>query len=197
MMLRRRIALGAVATLAACQLGSRHDSRAGGNGRFGIGTAATAQQIALVDVDVSPNGAGLPAGSGTPQQGAAIYSTVCASCHGVNGEGHSPYPRLLGGPQDASVDFAANPAIPHTIGNYWPYATTVFDYIRRAMPPTAPGSLTADQIYSVTGFLLAREGLIKDTATMSARTLPGVRMPARRRFVPDDRRATSGGKSVR
>ena len=196
-MLGGRIAVLALGVITACQADSRHDLPLGAHGRFGIGTPATAQQIAVADVDVSPSGAGLPAGSGTPQQGAVIYSTVCASCHGANGEGHAPYPRLLGGSQNASIDFAANPAIPHSIGNYWPYATTVFDYIRRAMPPTAPGSLTDDQIYALTAFLLAREGLIRDTAKMNARTLPAVRMPARRRFVPDNRRATLGGKRVR
>jgi cytochrome c len=84
--------------------------------------------------------------------------------------------------------------VPFTIGNYWPYATTIFDYIRRAMPPRAAGSLKADQLYSLTAFLLAKNGIIAENAVMDARTLPAVVMPARSRFVPDDR---TGGAKVK
>src|SRR6185437_4005903 len=104
---------------------------------------------------------------------------------------------LLGGPMGASVDFSTDYKIPRTIGNYWPYATTLFDYIRRAMPLTAPGSLTADQTYAVTAYLLNREGLIPDTAVIDAKSLPAVNMPARSHFVKDDRAGSSGGTHVR
>ena len=83
-----------------------------------------------------------------------------------------PYPQLIGGPK-GDVDFATDPKIPRTIGNYWPYATTVFDYVRRAMPLTAPGSLIADQTYAVTAYLLSREGVIPDTRRLDARSLAG------------------------
>ena len=86
---------------------------------------------------------------------------------------------------------------PKTIGNYWPYATTLFDYIRRAMPITAPGSLSADQTYAVTAYLLEREQVIPPGTVLDARTLPLVKMPARDHFVPDDRRGNRGGKNVR
>jgi cytochrome c len=106
------------------------------------------------------------------------------------------YPQLIGGPK-GSFNFAEDPSIPRTIGNYWPYATTLFDYIRRAMPLTAPGSLTPDQTYAVVAFLLTREGLVSDSAVLDARSLPAVQMPARSHFVEDDRRGSTGGKNVR
>jgi cytochrome c len=188
--------VGAVA-MAACKLDSRNDYLGDKNPKqFGLGRAATAADIAAMNIDVSPNGSGLPAGSGTPEAGEKIYAASCASCHGANGEGNPPYPQLLGGPK-GNVDFASDAKIPRTIGNYWPYATTLYDYIRRAMPQTAPGSLSADQIYAVTAYLLQREGLIQPGTRLDATSLAAVQMPARSRFVPDDRRGSLGGKSVR
>lgn len=183
---------------AACTLDTRDDSLGDkGPRRLGIGHAPAPATLAAEDIDVSPSGAGLPPGSGTAAQGAPVFASTCASCHGANGEGKPPlYPQLLGGPR-GRFDFARDYKIPRTIGNYWPYATTLFDYTRRAMPLTAPGSLTADQTYAVTAFLLNREGLIPDTAAMNARTLPTVSMPARAHFVRDDRAGSSGGKHVR
>lgn len=192
------VALAAAALLAGCKLDARNDYLGDKDPRrFGLGHTPTAAEIAAENIDVSPDGAGLPPGSGTPEQGAQVYAANCAVCHGGNGEGKPPaYPQLLGGPK-GNVDFARDFNIPRTIGNYWPYATTVFGYIRRAMPLTAPGSLTADQTYAVTAYLLNREGLIPAGTVMDARTLPAVKMPARSRFVPDDRRGSSGGKRVR
>lgn len=183
---------------AACKVEARDDYLGDKDPRrFALGHTPAATTVARENVDVSPNGAGLPAGSGTAAQGASIYAAACASCHGANGEGKPPqYPQLVGGPRGV-FNFASDPKIPRTIGNYWPYATTLFDYIRRAMPLTAPGSLTADQTYAVTAFLLSREGLIPDGATMDAKSLPAVRMPARSHFVADDRRGSIGGKRVR
>ena len=191
------LALAAAAT--ACRVDSRDDAEGDTTpARLGVGRPATAADIAALDIDVSPNGAGLPAGSGTASQGAAVYAARCASCHGPNGEGMpGAYPQLVGGPRGPSVDFSSDARIPRTIGNYWPYATTLFDYIRRAMPFTAPGSLSADETYSVTAFLLARDGVIPAGATLDARTLPAIEMPARKRFVPDDRRGSTGGAHVR
>jgi S-disulfanyl-L-cysteine oxidoreductase SoxD len=184
--------------LVACKVDARNDYLgAKSPKRFDLGHTASAAEIALVDIDASPSGAGLPAGSGTPEQGAAIYAKTCASCHGVNGEGTPPlYPQLVGGPK-GTFDFASDFKIPRTIGNYWPYATTLFDYIRRAMPLTAPGSLTADQTYAVTAYLLNREGLVPAGKALDAHALPAVQMPAKSHFVEDDRRGSTGGKNTR
>ena len=164
--------------------------------RYGVGRAATRAEIAAMDVDVGPDGAGLPPGSGTAEQGRTIYLARCASCHGVRGEGLPPdYPRLVG--RDAAAEgfpFARDPRLERTIGNYWPYATTLFDYIRRAMPATAPGSLKDDEVYALTAWLLAANRIVPDTAVMDSASLGAVRMPYRDRFVPDDRR---GGREVR
>jgi cytochrome c len=194
----RRVAIVCALVLSACRLDSRTDNVGEETPRqFGIGRSAPAADIALMNIDVSPNGAGLPPGSGSAQQGAAVFAKNCAQCHGPNGQGMPPaYPQLIGGPK-GSFNFAEDPSIPRTIGNYWPYATTLFDYIRRAMPLTAPGSLTPDQTYAVVAFLLTREGLVSDSAVLDARSLPAVQMPARSHFVEDDRRGSTGGKNVR
>lgn len=193
----RATAIATLLTAAACRVDARDDSLGEKEPKqFAIGHAAPPAQVAALDIDVSPNGAGLPAGSGTGVAGAVVYAASCASCHGDNGEGRPPYPQLIGGPK-GDVDFSTDPKIPRTIGNYWPYATTVFDYVRRAMPLTAPGSLSADQTYAVTAYLLSREGVIPDTLRLDARSLPAIQMPAKRRFVEDDRRGSTGGKNVR
>jgi mono/diheme cytochrome c family protein len=169
--------------------------------RYGIGSPATPDQIAALDIDVRPDGTGLPPGSGSAREGAPIYAQKCASCHGVNGEG-GPADALVGAAPKETAPFGpeyergrnGGPDVPFTIGNYWPYATTIFDYVRRAMPANAPGSLTANETYALTAWLLARNDIISDADTMNADSLPRVRMPARSRFVPDNRR---GGSEVR
>ena len=169
--------------------------------RYGIGAPATQEQIAALDIDVRPDGAGLPPGSGTAREGAAIYAQKCQACHGVNGEGGSA--DALVGPEPKGIaPFGppyeqwrnGRPDVPFTVGNYWPYATTIFDYVRRAMPASAPGTLTADETYALTAWLLARNDIIAEGDTMNAETLPRVRMPARSRFVPDNRK---GGPEVK
>ena len=197
-MRRAALVMSFVLFASACRLDARDDYLGDKDPkRFGLGRPATADEVAAENIDVSPNGAGLPPGRGTPEQGAAVYASTCASCHGANGEGKPPlYPQILGGPE-TTFDFADNPKIPRTIGNYWPYATTLYDYIRRSMPLTAPGSLTADETYAVTAYLLNREGLVRSGAPLDARTLPAVAMPARPHFVLDDRAGSVGGKNVR
>ena len=181
----------------ACRLDSRADNYGEDNPRsYGVGHPVDSARLAALDIDVSPSGAGLPAGSGSAAQGAAVFTAACASCHGANGEGKPPYPALLGGPRGA-FDFANDPKKLHTIGNYWPYATTLFDYIRRAMPVTAPGSLTPDQTYAVTAYLLEREQVIAAGTVLDAASLPKVQMPARDHFVVDDRAGNRGGKDVK
>jgi len=196
--MRRALVITVALAVASCRADARDDYLGDkAPKQLGLGRAATAAEVAALDIDVSPNGAGLPAGSGTPEQGATVFAASCASCHGKNGEGTPPlYPQLVGGPKGA-FNFATDFKIPRTIGNYWPYATTVFDYVRRAMPLTTPGSLTPDQTYAVTAYLLNREGLLPAGATLDARSLPAIQMPARNHFVPDDRRGSTGGANTR
>lgn len=190
------IALGATAVVACAP--QSHDASTGNVAdHLGLGRPASAAEVAAVDIDVGPDGAGLPPGSGTPEQGASVFLMNCATCHGNNGEGKAPlYPQLLGGPR-GTFDFASDANIPRTIGNYWPFATTVFDYVRRAMPLTAPHSLPDSQYYAVTAYLLQREGIIAPGTVIDAKSLPNVQMPARTHFVVDDRTGNPGGKSVR
>lgn len=163
-----------------------------GAGHFGLGRAPTRAQLASWDTDIGPEGLELPAGRGSVREGAAIYATQCAACHGVEGQGlHPVYPALVGrDPLGEDFGFAADAGIPRTIGNYWSHATTLYDYIRRAMPLYTPGALTADQTYAVTAFLLAANRVIPDTAVLDAAALRAVQMPARDRFTPDDRSPT-------
>jgi cytochrome c len=153
---------------------------------FGFGQTATQQQITALDISVRPDGKGLPPGSGGYAAGRALYAVKCAACHGKTGR-EGPYARLIGPMDDTSVKAK-------TIGNYWPYATTLFDYTRRAMPYNAPGSLSANEVYCLTAFLLAANLIIDSNAIVDAKSLPRVDMPARHLFVPDDRR---GGPEVR
>lgn len=153
---------------------------------FGIGRTATAEEIAARDIDVGPDGTGLPPGRGTPAEGAVIYAARCASCHGKSGT-EGPNDVLVGRIEGGGFPFSRDPKAARTIGTYWPYATTLFDYIRRAMPPNAPGSLTDNEVYALVAQLLAWNGLVAHDAVMDARSLPNVQMPARDRFVPDAR----------
>jgi hypothetical protein len=170
--------------------------------RFGVGRPASDSEVARWDVDVEPDGTGLPPGSGTVAQGAAVFAAKCGVCHGAAGEGQvgtppagQPLaPKLVGRDPREGFPFGQNPKLVKTVGNYWPYATTVFDYVRRTMPNTAPGSLTNNEVYAVVAFLLAQNEVIERTAVMNSRTLPAVRMPARDKFVPDDRK---GGATFR
>jgi cytochrome c len=160
---------------------------------LGIGRAATAEEIRALDIDVMPDGRGLPPGRGSVAEGRAIYAAKCASCHGASGEGGSAEP-LVGRDSGANWDFATNPKLVKTVGNYWPYATTLFDYTRRAMPFNQPGTLTADDTYALVAFILALNAIVPDDAVLDQTTLPKVVMPARDRFVPDNRvRKKPGG----
>ncbi len=169
--------------------------------RFGFGEPAPRELIAPLDTDVRPDGTGLPPGKGTAREGAEVYARHCAACHGAKGAG-GPAEALVGAEPAGMAPFgpqyeqwrSGRPDVPFTVGNYWPYATTLFDYVRRAMPPTAPGTLAADEIYSVVAWVLTQNGIIAETAVMTAETLPRVTMPARDRFVPDNRK---GGREVR
>jgi len=158
---------------------------------FGIGRPASPEEIAALDIDVGPDGAGLPPGSATSADGAPIYAAKCASCHGATGM-EGPNDRLVGRAPNDAFPFGRDPSVPKTIGSYWPFATTVFDYIRRAMPPTAPGSLSDHDVYALTAYLLTLNDLITPDAIVDRASLPKVKMPARDRFIPDPR----GGPKV-
>ncbi|HUR32315.1 MAG TPA: cytochrome c [Vicinamibacterales bacterium] len=155
--------------------------------RLGIGRPATPAEIAALDDDVMPDGTGLPPGSGTAAAGAPLFAARCAACHGKTGR-EGPNDVLVGAAPKQGFPFSQDPSLPHTIGNYWPYATTVLDYIRRAMPPDAPGSLSDGDVYNLTAFLLHANDLIAADAVVDATTLPKVEMPARSHFVVDQRR---------
>jgi mono/diheme cytochrome c family protein len=143
----------------------------------GLGTPISADELAPWDISIQPDGAGLPPGSGNATTGAQIYATQCVACHGVGGAGQ-PNDRLVGG-QGTLTELAQV----RTIGSFWPYASTIFDYIRRAMPFLAPQSLSNDEVYAVTAYLLAENGIIDKNATLDARSLARVRMPNRDGFI--------------
>jgi len=156
----------------------------------GLGRPASTDEVKQRDITTLPNGVGLPDGKGTAAQGELVYRDKCASCHGPNGEGVPPQgTQLVGGVGSLASD---NPV--RTVGSYWPYATSVWDYIHRAMPQNQPGSLSADDTYAVTAFLLSRNKIIDTSDVMDKESLPKVRMPNRDGFIPDARPDT--GKSA-
>jgi S-disulfanyl-L-cysteine oxidoreductase SoxD len=142
-----------------------------------LGKEATPAQIAGWDISVGPDGVGLPSGRGTAAVGATVYEQKCQACHGAKGAGQ-PNDRLVGG-----QGTLASKAPVRTVGSYWPYATTVFDYVRRAMPYAQPQSLTDDETYAVTAYLLSLNGIIGDHDEMNAQTLPKVKMPNQASFI--------------
>ncbi|MES2378476.1 MAG: cytochrome c [Bacteroidota bacterium] len=158
--------------------------------RFGFGHTPTAQEIAAWDIDVRPDGKDLPKGQGDTEKGKALYALKCAACHGGNTVG-APGAKLLG---PVLIGDTSAKSKPKTIGNYWPYATTLFDYVRRAMPYNQPGSLTNDEIYSITAYLLNANKIIKTGTVLNAQNLPKIIMPAKKLFIIDDRK---GGPEVK
>lgn len=141
-----------------------------------LGVTPSAAMVVAMDISIPPSGAGLPAGGADARAGAKVYAEKCASCHGPKGEG-KPADRLVGG-----IGTLTKERI-RTVGSYWPYATTLFDYVRRAMPTTAPMTLTNEEVYGVTAYILALNGIIKDDQVMNAQTLPQVKMPNRDGFI--------------
>ena len=148
--------------------------------RFGFGRRATAEEIANIDIDVMPDGTGLPEGRGTVERGRALYKNQCVQCHGADGRG-ADYDALAG-------------AGKYTVGNFWPYATTLYDYIYRAMPQAVPGSLPPDDVYSLTAFVLHLNQILPADGALDRESLPRIEMPARDGFVYDDR---AGGAELR
>lgn len=148
---------------------------------YGLGRPATEAEIRAWNIDVSPDGEGLPPGQGTVERGRQVYAAKCAGCHGPTGT-EGPQDVLVGGHGSLGTSKPLK-----TIGSYWPYATTLYDYVNRAMPFDAPQSLTPDEIYAVIAWLLHANGIIAKDDRMDAATLPKVQMPNRQGFIPDPR----------
>jgi S-disulfanyl-L-cysteine oxidoreductase SoxD len=142
-----------------------------------LGRAASAEEIAAWDISIPPSGAGLPVGSGSVKQGESVYVAKCEACHGAKGIG-KPADPLVGG-----IGSLASGKAVLTVGSYWPYATTLFDYVRRAMPTTNPQSLSNSEVYAVTAYVLHLNGIVGESSVMDAATLPQVTMPNRDGFV--------------
>lgn len=143
-----------------------------------LGRVAAPDEIASWDISIGPDGAGLPPGGGSPKQGEAVYTAKCLGCHGEKGTG-KPNDPLVGG----QGTLAGSQTPVKTVGSFWLYATTLFDYVRRAMPLNAPKSLGNDEVYSVVAYILQLNGIIGENDAMNAQTLPLVRMPNRDGFV--------------
>jgi len=164
------VALVAAAWPAAAQLPT-----------YGLGRAPTAEEIKAWDLTIPPDGQGLPPGRGTAALGKPVYVQRCATCHGETGT-DPKYFVLVGGRGTLNTDKPLK-----TIGSYWPYATTLWSYVRRTQPFDEPGSLTPDEVYAVTAYLLHLNGIVKEDDVLDATTLPRIQMPNRDGFVPDAR----------
>lgn len=147
-----------------------------------VGRTPTKEEIQAWDIAIGPDGKGLPAGQGTAKDGAPIFAAKCAVCHGAEGQGGAIGPRVVGGKADTETLTTVRPV--RTVGGYWPYATTVWDYINRAMPRSQSGTLTPNEVYALTAFILAKSNIIKEDEVLDAKTLPKVEMPNRNGFVP-------------
>jgi mono/diheme cytochrome c family protein len=172
MSMRERVAAIALLAVSAACVASAADSP-------NLGQPVSQQDIAAWDISIPPNGAGLPPGGGSAKQGAAIFAERCAVCHGEKGVG-GPNDRLAGG-----IGTLTGDQVPiKTVGSYWPYATTLFDYVRRAMPLPQPQSLSNDEVYALAAYILNLNGIVGDGDVMNAATLPKVKMPNRAAFFP-------------
>lgn len=148
---------------------------------YGIGRTATPAEIVGWNIDIGRDGRGLPAGSGSVSHGREVFQNQCAACHGDKGQGGIG-DRLVGGQGTLA---SSNPV--KTVGSYWPFAPTLFDYIRRAMPQNAPGSLSNEDVYAVSAYILNLNGLLPTDAVLDAGTMAAIKMPNRRMFVGDSR----------
>ena len=169
MSMRELIAAGALVALSSAAFAESPN----------LGKPISPEDLATWDISIGPSGAGLPPGSGTPKQGEAVFTAKCQACHGAKGAGQ-PNDRLVGGQGSLPGD---KPAI-KTVGSFWPYATTLFDYVRRAMPYVESKSLSPDETYAVVAYILNLNGVVGDADVINAQTLPNVKMPNRDGFIP-------------
>jgi S-disulfanyl-L-cysteine oxidoreductase SoxD len=160
---------------------AREDAAGQDGTRLNLGRPVSESHLRPWNLDIRPDGTGLPQGEGAVVQGKSIYERKCIACHGADGNGQ-PMERLVGGRGTLTSDDPVK-----TMGSYWPYATTVFDYMRRAMPLDKPQSLTANEVYALTAYLLHLNGIVGPDAVMNAQSLPKVRMPNQRSFRGDPR----------
>jgi len=183
------LALGFV-TIAGLAISADRVGADGYPSKFSFGETATGEDVASIAIAIPADGEGLPPGRGDYAKGKQVYETACAACHGADLKGVAGLPdmpsgaalRLVGGRGTLT---SQKPIV--TVESYWPYATTLFDYIRRAMPYTAPGSLSADDIYAVSAYILAEGNIINKSAVLDAKSLPKVEMPNRDGFISDPR----------
>ena len=180
MWMRNAALIAMLATAAAAQLP-----------KYNVGRAPTPEEIKAADISIPPDGSGLPAGSGTAVDGKQVYASRCAKCHGAQAQGGDEV-ALVGGQGSLKT---AKPL--KTVGSYWPYATTLWDYVNRSMPFKDPGSLTPSQVYAVTAHILFLHGIVKETDVMDAKTLPQVKMPNRDGFTSDPRPDVGKPKAVK
>jgi mono/diheme cytochrome c family protein len=160
--------------------------------KYGVGRTAAPEEIRAMDITPAPDGTGLPEGHGSAAEGRDVYARRCARCHGAKGEGgdepkQSP---LVGGQGSLKTGKPLK-----TVGSYWPYSTTVWDYVNRAMPLDRPGTLTHNQVYSLVAFILHMNGIVGENDVLDAKTLPKIQMPNHDGFVPDAR--PDVGKAVK
>ncbi len=169
MSVRRLAAFCVFAALAAAQ-----------SPKYGVGRTPTEQDIRALSYTIAPDGTGLPKGSGSAAEGRPIYARHCASCHGEKGD-DARLP-LVGGQGSLATDKPLK-----TVGSFWPYATSVWNYVNRAMPFNRPGLLSPSEVYASVAYILYMNGIVKENDVLDARTLPKIRMPNRDGFVPDPR----------
>jgi S-disulfanyl-L-cysteine oxidoreductase SoxD len=158
-------------------------------GHYGYGAPATADQIAGWDIDARPDGVGLPPGSGSAEKGANVYAEQCTPCHGTFGEGEGRYPKLAGG-EGTLTGERPEPSV----GSYWPFAVTLFDYINRAMPFQAPHSLSSDDVYALTAYVLHINNIVANNFIADRDSLPKVKMPNHDNFIWQDPRPDTSAK---
>lgn len=169
MSVRRLVACLAIAALASAQ-----------SPKYGVGRTPTEQEVRALSFSIAPDGTGLPKGSGSAVEGRATYAQHCAMCHGE--EGADARLPLVGGQGSLATDKPLK-----TVGSFWPYATSVWNYVNRAMPFNQPGLLSTSEVYASVAYILYMNGIVKENEVLDARTLPKIRMPNRDGFVPDPR----------
>jgi cytochrome c len=152
---------------------------------FGVGRAPSPEELKAIDIDVLPDGRGLPAGKSSAASGKEVYTNRCVTCHGPTGV-EGPQEVLAGGRGSLIVTGPSSRPL-KSVGSYWPYATTLWDYVRRAMPFDHPGTLTVDEVYGATAYLLFLNGIVGENDVLDQTTLPQVKMPNRDGFVHDPR----------